>query len=187
MQEEIWKDVVGYEEYFMVSESGRIFSKRTNKILKLIKGKTGGYLQFSTRLHGRKSKAKMFKVHVLVCEAFNGPMPNEIQKYALHWDDNKENNHYTNLRWGSLSENVRDSIRNGTFRTLKLEGEQNGSSILKEKDVLNIYFGFNLLPFIKREDRIAYLMQMYDVSRGTIRSIIEGRAWKHLTNGRKVG
>jgi len=34
MQEEVWKDVVGFEEYFMVSNLGNVWSKRTDKILK---------------------------------------------------------------------------------------------------------------------------------------------------------
>lgn len=99
--EEIWKDVVGYGSYFKVSESGRVYSKRTNKELKLTINKKG-YKQFCTRFDGRKGKSKVFKVHMIVCEAFNGQRPNAEQIYALHWDDNKLNNHYTNLRWGYI-------------------------------------------------------------------------------------
>jgi hypothetical protein len=33
MAEEIWKDAIGYEEYFRISNFGNVFSKRTNKIL----------------------------------------------------------------------------------------------------------------------------------------------------------
>lgn len=74
MQEEIWKDVVGYEDYFKVSESGKIYSKRSGRELSTIIGKTG-YRCFSTRLEGRKGKSLVLKVHILVCEAFHGPRP----------------------------------------------------------------------------------------------------------------
>lgn len=48
---EEWRDVVGYEEHFQVSNKGRIFSKRTNKILVLgINQK--GYNVLSTRIGG---------------------------------------------------------------------------------------------------------------------------------------
>lgn len=185
MQEEIWKDVVGYEEYFRVSESGRIFSKRTNKILKLTRSKDKGYLQFSTRFGGRKGKAKMFKVHVLVCEAFNGPRPNEIQKYALHWDDDKENNHYTNLRWGSLSENSKDCVRNGISRAPEnaLRGEANPLSKLLEKNIFEIIGNFSELTLDSRRKRILYYANKFDVSYSTIRKIVDGKSWTDLTKG----
>jgi hypothetical protein len=32
MAEEIWKDAIGYEEYFRISNFGNVFSKRTNKM-----------------------------------------------------------------------------------------------------------------------------------------------------------
>lgn len=40
---EIWKDIKGYEEFYSVSNSGKIFSKRQNKVMKV--GNNGnGYL-----------------------------------------------------------------------------------------------------------------------------------------------
>ena len=38
---EEWRDVVGYEQHFQVSNFGRIYSKRTNKILSQGTSKTG--------------------------------------------------------------------------------------------------------------------------------------------------
>ena len=69
METEEWRDVIGYENYFRVSNLGRIFSKRTNKIIKLVVSKQG-YYTFSTRFNGRKSKPHCFRVHRLVAEAF---------------------------------------------------------------------------------------------------------------------
>ena len=181
MQEEVWKDVVGYEEYFMVSESGKIFSKRSNRELSFIIGKTG-YKSFTTRFDGSKSKAVVLKIHILVCEAFSGPRPNENQIYALHWDDDKLNNHYTNLRWGSRSENAHDSIRNGTFKKNNQTGEDVKNSKLTDVAVIDIINNFDKLEGNKSR-RIEYFMQKYDVSRSTIRGVLEGRRWKHLTGG----
>lgn len=50
-------------------------------------------------------------VSVLVLENFKCRRPKG--KWALHRDDDKSNNCLTNLYWGTPSENVRDSIRNG--------------------------------------------------------------------------
>lgn len=51
-------------------------------------------------------------IHRLVCEAFHGPPPMP-DSWALHWDDDPTNNRADNLRWGTLPENAKDSVRNG--------------------------------------------------------------------------
>lgn len=56
-------------------------------------------------------KRRDFKVHRLVMEAFVGPCPEGLE--VLHWDDNPANNHLSNLRYGTRSENVKDRVRNG--------------------------------------------------------------------------
>lgn len=61
-------------------------------------------------------------VHHLVLEAFVGPRPPGA--CARHLDGNRDNNAASNLAWGSLSENVRDSIRQGTHGATKLTPEE---------------------------------------------------------------
>ena len=54
VENEVWKGVVGYEDLFSISNKGRLFSKRTNKILKQnIVG--NGYNACVTKLNGRLS------------------------------------------------------------------------------------------------------------------------------------
>jgi hypothetical protein len=48
---------------------------------------------------------KNYKIHRLVCEAFNGPAP-EAKPYALHIDENPINNRADNLKWGDQKENL---------------------------------------------------------------------------------
>lgn len=140
--EEIWKDVVGYEPHFMVSNKGNVFSKRTNKLLKLVISKTGYYI-FSTKLEGRKGKAVCFKVHRLVAEAFLDK-PNEHQElwasstiykkvFVNHKDLNKLNNSVENLEWSTGSENIIHAINHGSI-TYKL-GCDNPSSKFTEEEV----------------------------------------------------
>lgn len=47
--EEEYRDVVGFEEYFRVSNLGNIYSKRSNRILKQTKSKRG-YWTFATNI-----------------------------------------------------------------------------------------------------------------------------------------
>lgn len=185
MTKEEWRPVVGYEDYFLVSESGKVFSKRTNKEIKIWINKNG-YAQFATKLEGRKGKTKVFKIHMIVCEAFNGPRPNEFQIYALHWDDNKLNNHYSNLRWGTLKENSEDFSRNRGFDRVKRKvyyGEDNSSSKLTNEIVKEIIENFPLLEMKSRWQKILFYEDKFKVSRFTIRRIVDGKSWKHLTNG----
>ena len=102
MNEEIWKEIKGYEGLYWVSNIGRVKSKR--KILKLIDGE---YLKVGLSKNGvQKTKA----VHRLVAKAFvdnidNKPMVN-------HKDENKHNNKYDNLMWCTNLENINYGKRN---------------------------------------------------------------------------
>lgn len=133
MVEEIWKDMVGYEEYFKVSNLGNVYSKRTNRLLKLTKSKTG-YLCFSTRLGGRASKAILFRVHREVAKAFISVPDNLIgyennNYYGIipvnHVDGNKLNNIVSNLEWVTHKENTKHAMDIGLIsREEKLTQEQ---------------------------------------------------------------
>lgn len=50
-------------------------------------------------------KGKTYKVHRLICEAFNGPAPFE-GAVAMHLDENPANNRAGNLKWGTQKENL---------------------------------------------------------------------------------
>lgn len=62
-------------------------------------------------------RGKRFFVHRLVALEYL-PNPNNLP-FVLHKDDNKENNHISNLYWGTVADNTKDSIRNGTWRNPK--------------------------------------------------------------------
>lgn len=101
---EVWRNVVGYEDYYEVSNFGRVKSlprktrqgMRGGRILKGVKGKNG-YLKVALCKDGKK---KYFLVHRLVGMAFadmvdwtekaKGKPFEELQ--VNHKDQNKENN-----------------------------------------------------------------------------------------------
>ena len=100
---EIWKDIKGYEGLYKISSLGNIFSliSGRNRKLKLSKA---GYLMIDLYKNGG---GKWFRVHRLVAEAFI-PNPNNYP-IVLHLDNNKSNNHYNNLKWGTVSENTQQA------------------------------------------------------------------------------
>lgn len=118
--EEIWKPVVGYEDFYEVSSLGEVRSKDrvVNKgngpfIKKGIRMKksptTTGY--YKIRLTDKEGKGKEYKIHRLVAFAF---IPNPENKPNInHIDGNPINNHVSNLEWCTQSENVYHAYENG--------------------------------------------------------------------------
>lgn len=102
MKREIWKDVVGYEGLYQVSNYGKIksFHKRKSfpKMINVYAKR--GYYQIGLR---KKGKRKFFQVHRLVAEAFV-PNPNNFP-VVNHKDENKLNNYFENLEWCTVSYN----------------------------------------------------------------------------------
>lgn len=132
---EEFRDVIGYEEYFKVSNLGNIYSKRSNRLLKQTKNKSG-YLCISTRIGGRNGHCVCLRVHRLVAEAFlDKPTVEQLNwashtKYGKvlvnHKDGDKTNNKAHNLEWATASENTNHAISTGLL-TYKERNTEHGT------------------------------------------------------------
>jgi hypothetical protein len=170
MEEEIWKDIVGYDGRWKVSNLGRVKSlmgPRGEKREKILKhGISKGYCHVGLY---KDRKMKNFFVHRLVAIAF---IPNpENKPHVNHKKGDKLDNRACMLEWATCSENNKEAYRIG----LKIgqKGEIHGSSILSEPQVLEI------------RDRAGTLTQkdmalQYGVSRATICHIINKKTWTHI-------
>lgn len=125
---ERWTPVPNYEGYYEVSSEGRVKSlprivNRKNdsvqpwpgKILKPQLDKTG-YQSVTLCKDGFETR-KM--VHRIVAESFLERV--DGSPYVLHGNGNKRDNRLQNLRWGTNSENVQDTIKHGTRRSFWAE------------------------------------------------------------------
>lgn len=103
---EIWKDVKDYEGFYQVSNFGRVKRVTTDRILKS-NMTSKGYLLVKLCKNSINSNKR---IHRLVAEAF---IPNSENKpYINHIDEDKTNNHASNLEWVTAKENSNHGTRN---------------------------------------------------------------------------
>lgn len=170
--EEIWKDIKGYEELYQVSNLGRVkslsrfaynhFTKE--RIMTPIITKKG-YLQIRIRAN---CKAKGFKIHRLVAEAFI-PNPNGLPQ-VNHIDGNKQNNCVDNLEWCTCKENMQHAVTHGLLHDYS--GNKNPNC--------KVIFQYNLNGvFLKRWTSIYQITKELGYERHGISKCCSGKIKKY--------
>ena len=109
---EIWKDIIGYEGIYQVSNLGNVKSFHNSKInngfvLKPSKSKKGYLIVYLSK----NSIMKSIKIHRLVAIAFIENKSNKPQ--VNHINGNKTDNNVNNLEWVTNSENMLHAYSNG--------------------------------------------------------------------------
>ena len=95
--EEKWKEIPGFEKYYLVSNTGKIYSIRSERLLK--QWKKLGYMRVNLSVNGRRES---WVVHRLVALAF---IPNPEQKPTVnHINEIKDDNRVENLEWATTFE-----------------------------------------------------------------------------------
>lgn len=102
LENEIWKNILGFDGKYEVSNFGRVKSNCYNSPILLRPDLRCGYESVTLSLRG---KTKHYLIHHLVWETFN-EKKREKDFVIDHIDGNKKNNHLDNLRCISKSENV---------------------------------------------------------------------------------
>jgi NUMOD4 motif-containing protein/HNH endonuclease len=121
---ETWKPIAGWEDFYEVSDQGRVRSldRDTTSVLGVRRHFAGRVLKPSVSAAGyqlvslrHSDRYRREYVHALVLTAFAGPRPDGM--YCCHFDGNPLNNALPNLRWDTPSSNVEDMFRHGTHPT----------------------------------------------------------------------
>ncbi|HQW19024.1 MAG TPA: NUMOD4 domain-containing protein [Bacteroidia bacterium] len=176
---EEWRDVVGHEGLYKISNCGRI--KRCDIIKLSKKGvyyTSVGKMLKSTNMQGYRvtfltkgSTCVCKRIARLVAEAF---IPNPERKPQVnHIDMNRSNNHVSNLEWCTSKENINHAFKNNKNRQI-VRGERARPAKLNESQVVDIF------NHVKNGKNPKELSLIYGVLPCTILQISKRLSWKHL-------
>lgn len=132
-QEEIWKDIEGYNGVYQISNLCRVKSYKCNNI-RILKPSTTtyGYHHYKLRLN---NVSKSWKAHRLLAIHF---VPNPLNKPCVnHINGIKIDNRVENIEWCTLSENTRHAHDKGLIhRSNKGKWVSNKSKKIYQYDLL---------------------------------------------------
>jgi len=164
------KDVKGFEGRFIITNHGRLFS---------INGKWKGVHEVGNHVDqlGYKfttlrmnPKYRQVRLHQLVAENFIPNLENKPQ--INHKDGNKLNNHYLNLEWCTISENMKHAFRIGL---IDRKGEKHENAKLKNSDIPKIFK-------LRKQGLIMRVIgNHFGVNRRTISDVLDGSCWSHIS------
>lgn len=198
MKKEIWKDIIGYEGTYMVSNLGNV--KSLDRIIDVV-NKNGSYKRFikgtsiNTRLNNRGyvmidlkiNGGKVTKLlNRIVAETFIDN-PNSLPQVD-HIDGNKQHNESSNLEWVTQSENIKRAHLTGLNKISeesKLRLSKNVTGIApkdRKKEVIQMDLSDNE---IARFESLISTSKALDIDRTSIRDAITGRRGAKTAKGFK--
>lgn len=174
---EMWKDIIGYEGMYQISNYGRVkslprFYNQWRGGKTPIKGKilkhwaiNCGYLNVRLANDGN---CKNFSIHRLVATHFLQKIKGK--NFVNHKDSDKTNNYYKNLEWCTQKENIKHSYDNKLAKT----GSDRTQSKLSRTDVINIkkLYKKNVFGYVE-------VAKLFDVSPRAIYNLINNKTYKN--------
>lgn len=179
MKNEIFKDILGYEGLYQVSNMGRV--KGCERVI-LMKNGTLRYIEekiitpkkrprgYAFVALSKNATKKIHSVHQLVAKTFiKNP---KKHKDINHINGNKVDNRVVNLEWVSQYENMQHAIKTGLVNN---NGSNCKTSKLKEQDVILIR------EYSEKGKKLKEISDMFGVTIANISYIIKRQSWKHVS------
>ena len=191
---EVWEDIIGYENSYQISNLGRVRTKT-----RLVPRRVGGVVQLITKkaivkaIHNdskgypsvqlsKDGKPITKRVHRLVVLHFLQPPTQALIEackhhgdvYVNHKDGNKMNTNVGNLEWCNQTYNCYHAVTEKTKQ--KLSGENCYHAKLTENVVLEIVAEYNKGGVSQQT-----LADKFGVKQITISNILTGYSWSTVT------
>lgn len=164
--EEIWKQVPGYEMY-RVSNLGRIYSVRRKIVCRLTK-RRNGYLQFNFKVEKR---ARAVLVHRVVLMAFIG----ESRLDCNHKNGVRDDNRLENLEYCTRSENILHGYHvTGNIKPRSQVGAAVNTAKLSDESVVELRKKFD------SGINVSALASEFGVSWDAANRAARKLSWKHV-------
>jgi hypothetical protein len=177
---ERWLPVPGYEDYYEVSDLGRVRGlPRTCMRSDGIRHSRKERILAASRFIRNKDYRRVClcvdgvnvnrQVHMLVLEAFVGPCPDGQE--TRHLNGVQDDNRLTNLAWGTRIEQQEDVLRHGN----RARGARHGMVKLKETDIPVIRAAFEAGQTTQQ------IARRYGVVYQTIIAILQKKSWSYVS------
>lgn len=155
----VWKDITDWEDYYEISDSGKVRNKITGHIIKEDRSNRSGYVRVTLY---KKPRRKRYLLHRLVMMVFCGESKLEVN----HKDSNKLNNSLDNLEYVTRSAN-------------ELHCRKFGSKNNLYKPIIVTFNSGEIKKFETRTE----LANLLGVTRETIKFWLHGRNYGYTKYG----
>lgn len=168
-----WKPTYVFSEDYLVSDTGLVYSRRNESLLKPSEDKDG-YLYYVLCVNGNR---KTVKAHRLVATAF---IPNTDGKPTIdHINANVKDNRVCNLRWASYEEQWENPISRIRHATGALKAaEKIRGKPSKQRRMVSAYKDGNL---IGSYPSMTHAANALGVNLGKVSECVNGK--RHTTGG----
>lgn len=175
---EIWKDVVGFDGVYEISNYGRVKSQNYGILIRKPRINKGGY---ETVRLWKDAKAKFYLIHRLVFSHFLGELNENL--VIDHIDGNKVNNHYSNLQQITSRANTNKAVSNKYMKGVKKVN--NGGYYTASMNVKYKRYYLGCFKTIEEANE-AYNKAVYEYKEFGILPKIKSRPINRVINGYKV-
>lgn len=173
---EIWKDIIGFENYYQVSNQGRVKSLKRKGRLKEKILKQFDLKKYSAVILSKNSLSKTKTIHRLVASAF---IPNPKNKEQVnHINGIKSDNRVENLEWATASENTQHAFDSGLNDAVRFSSSKTGFKNGIKARALTFDIANEIRSRYKTENISSrQLAKEYKVGQSTILGIVNNKTY----------